>query len=609
LPDRVTDVVIFSADGQPWFSYDETRRHADLDAISRNLRRAVVAIEDRRFYGHLGVDPVAIGRAVSRDVRERRLVEGGSTLTQQLARILFLSNERTFRRKLEEAVLALILETRFTKQQILEWYLNNVYLGAGIYGVEGMARHLFDKPSADLTLDEAALIVGLIRAPSALSPWSHPDAALRQRNRVLDRLRSEGIIGADEADAAIRAPLDVGRYPLVDRVRGAYAKDFIRQQLGRGRKGEGPASRAVMTTIVPDLQQAAEAAVARGLRRVEDTNLQAALVAIEPHTGNLLAMVGGRDFARAPFNRAVRSRRQPASAFKPFVFAAALERGFSPISILSNLTTFVPVSDDGWVPINAEGQDEDQVTLRTALLESNNRAAVALQQRIGTNSVVTLATNLGISKLPSVPSLALGTGAVSPLELTAAFAAFANGGIAVRPRVIDRVTDDGRSVAEPAPVRRHVMSEQTAFQMASMLADVMDRGTGAPARALGITFPIAGKTGTSDEFKDAWFVGFSSAVVVGVWVGFDRPATIDVDAYGSRLALPIWTDFMLSTAARLPPKPFVAPTGLREVVLCRESYLRPTKACPTYREFVKDDDVIPDQKCVGGHIEREPNIP
>jgi membrane carboxypeptidase/penicillin-binding protein len=546
---------------------------------------------------------------VSRDVRERRLVEGGSTLTQQLARILFLSNERTFRRKLQEAVLALILEARFTKDQILEWYLNNVYLGGGVFGVETMARHLFGKPSADLTLEEAALIVGLIRAPSALSPWSHPAAALRQRNRVLERLRSEGVITGAAADAAVRTPLTVGRYPLVDRVRGAYAKAFIRQQLGPLRGGGDAAKRAVMTTIVPDLQDAAEAAVAHGLRRVEDTNLQAALVAIDPRTGNLLAMVGGRDFARAPFNRAVRSRRQPASAFKPFVFAAALERGFSPISIISNLIAFVPASDDGWVPINAEGQDEDQVTLRMALLESNNRAAVALQERIRTSSVVALATNLGISRLPSVPSLALGTGAVSPLELTAAFAAFPNGGVAVRPRVIERVTDNGRIVVETVSDRRHVISEQTAFQMVSMLADVMDRGTGIPARALGITFPIAGKTGTSDEFKDAWFVGFSSAVVVGVWVGFDRPATIDVDAYGSRLALPIWSEFMLATAARLPPQPFAAPSGLQEVILCRESYLRPAKGCPTYREFLKDGDTIPGQLCAGGHIKREANIP
>jgi penicillin-binding protein 1A len=326
--------------------------------------------------------------------------------------------------------------------------------------------------------------------------------------------------------------------------------------------------------------------------------LQGALVALDPETGDLLALVGGRDFRTSQFNRATRSRRQPGSAFKPLVFAAALERGFTPVSVLDGLASIAPMGPDEWAPRNAGGEVPDALTLREALLESNNRAAVVLQQRVGSRAVVGLAGDAGLDNLPDVPSLALGSGLVSPLDLTAAFAIFPNGGLAVDPRGIVRVVDADGGLAMDRPVRaERVLSEPSAYQMTAMLVDVLDRGTGAAARRWGVQFPAGGKTGTTNEFKDAWFVGFSSSVVAGVWVGFDQPKTLGRDAYGSRYALPIWSDFMRRAARIRRPAAFAVPAGLREEPLCRESYLRPVESCPVYSEYFKPDDPVPGRLC------------
>jgi penicillin-binding protein 1A len=354
----------------------------------------------------------------------------------------------------------------------------------------------------------------------------------------------------------------------------------------------------VRTTFVPELQAVAEEAVRSGLVRFNEPALQAALVAMDPRTGNLLALVGGRDFRQSQFNRASRSRRQPGSAFKPFLFAAALEHGYSPVSVIDGLTTIAPQGPDEWSPRNADGAMPDVLTLRAALLESNNRAAAALQQRVGSRPVLRLASHVGLNDMPDVPSLSLGTGLVTPLELTAAFATFPNGGLAVAPRAIARVLDADGAVALDNPVRsERVVSAQTAYQMVSMLGDVIDRGTGSGVRRGGVTFPVGGKTGTTNDFKDAWFVGFSSSLVVGVWVGFDQPRAIGRDAYGSRYAAPIWTDFMRRAARTRRPEAFAAPAGLQEATLCRLSYLRPVEGCPTYTEYLKTDDKVPGALC------------
>jgi membrane carboxypeptidase/penicillin-binding protein len=354
----------------------------------------------------------------------------------------------------------------------------------------------------------------------------------------------------------------------------------------------------VDTTFIASLQDAAERAVEDGLRRLGQPELQAALVVIDPDTGNILALVGGRDYQRSAFNRAFRSRRQPGSAFKPFLFAAALERGFSPVSILTGLDSIRPQGPDEWTPRNVRDEPADALTLRAALIESNNRAATVLQQRVGARHVINLAADAGLRDLPNVPSLSLGTGLVTPLGLTAAFAMFPNGGLAVRPRDIVRVRDADGSVAQNNDVAtERVISPPVAYQMVSMLSDAMDRGTASAARRLGVTFPSGGKTGTTDDFKDAWFVGFSSSIVAGVWVGFDQPHTIARDAYGARYALPIWSDFMRRAARVRRPDAFARPAGLQDESLCAITYLKPVDGCPIYSEFFKEGDEVPSRLC------------
>jgi len=594
----VGDTVFYSGDGRPWFPLDEARRDVPLDQVSPLLVKAVIAVEDHRFYHHPGIDPVGLARAGVRNLRSGGVVQGGSTLTQQLARTLFLSNERTWARKGKEAVLALMLEQVLTKDQILELYLNRIYLSGGVYGVEAMSKKLFVKRARDLTLPEAALIAGLIRAPSALSPWSNLDGARQRSQTVLERMREQGFIGAEDERAALRAPLRITSSPGVADTRSGYVKEYLRQLFRDQMGGDHPPDWQVRTTILPDVQAAAEQAVAGGLRRLGIRDLQAALVAIDPATGDILALVGGRDFTASAFNRAVHSRRQPGSAFKPFVYAAGLERGLSPVSVLSNLSAIAAGAYQEWAPRNAEGEDPDSQTLREALLESNNQAAVALQQRIGSGSVLKVAEGVGLHDLPNVPSLALGTGLVTPLELTAAYAVFPNGGYSVKPRALVRILDDNGSTAYENPLElRRVLSEPVAFQALTMLRDVVDMGTAASARSLGLRIPAGGKTGTTDDFKDAWFVGFSTSVVAGVWVGFDQPATIGREAYGARVALPIWTEFMRRTTRALPAAPFEVPEGLREVELCRVSYLRPVENCPTYVEYFKAGDEVPTRLC------------
>lgn len=595
----VGDTWFYSADGRPWFRMDEQRRDVSLDEIAVDLQHAVIAVEDHRFYHHIGIDPIGFGRALWRDVREGNRAEGGSTLTQQLARTLFLSNKRTLARKAQEAVLALLLEQELSKKQILELYLNRVYLSGGVYGVETMSRNLYGKPATGLTLAESALIAGLIRAPSALSPWSNLDGAIDRSRVVLQRMRDAGFITDDQEKNARRARIRIRPYPGATEARWGYAKEFLRQQFRDRFGGDHPPDWSVQTTFVPELQDAAERAVENGVRRFGNRELQAALVAIDPATGDILAMVGGRDFRESQFNRAWRSRRQPGSAFKPLVYAAALERGYSPVSVLNGLSTIRPQGPDEWAPRNATGEDPDTLTLRAALIESNNRAATLLQQRLGTRPVLRLASNAGLRDLPDVPSLSLGTGLVTPLDLTAAFAMFPNGGLAGRPRGLTRVVDADGAVAFDNPARAdRVVSEQVAYQMVSMLQDVMDRGTASAARStFGIRFPSGGKTGTTDDFKDAWFVGFSSSIVAGVWVGLDQPATIGREGYGARYALPIWSEFMRSAMRRRPPGDFNRPGGLREELLCRVSYLRPVEECPTYTEYFKEGDDIPTRLC------------
>jgi 1A family penicillin-binding protein len=595
----IGDTMFYDAAGRPWFHLDEQRRDVPLEEISTYFKDAVISIEDHRFYLHPGIDPIALTRAAAYNLGSGSGTQGGSTITQQLARTLFLSNTRTYARKLKEAALAVMLEIFLSKREILELYMNRVYLSGGIYGVETMSQKMLRKPASKLTLSEAALIAGIIRAPASYSPWTHFEDARRRSFVVLQRMREEGKITAEQERAARDDRIRIEPPPAVTSARHGFAKEFLRQQFRDIYGGDNPPDWKVNTTFVPEIQDAAEAAVRDGLRRLGQRGLQAALVAMDPQTGNLLAIVGGSDFATTTFNRAVRSHRQPGSAFKPFVYSAALESGLSPISVVRGLRQVAIDSPSGvWIPRDERASERDELTLRAALLESSNAAAVLLQQHIGSAPVLRLANDLGVRNQPDVPSLALGSGLVSPLELTAAYAVFPTLGYRVRPRgLVSVINAAGDTVEQVHVERERILSEDVSFQMVTMLQDVVDRGTGASARRLGVSGPVGGKTGSTNDYRDAWFVGFSSSVVAGVWVGFDQPARIRDGGTGARIALPIWADFMRRVARRLPSEPFVPPSDLEPVQMCPISYMRAVDGCPAYTEYFKAGDEIPTRLC------------
>jgi penicillin-binding protein 1B len=605
----VGDTMFYDAAGRPWFRLDDQRRDVPFDAISTYFKDAVIAVEDHRYYLHPGVDPIALGRAVLYNLRSETGTQGGSTITQQLARTLFLSNTRTYGRKLKEAALAVMLEIFLSKREILQLYLNRVYLSGGIYGIEAMSQKLLRKPASRLTLAEAALIAGIIRAPASYSPWSHFDDSRARSFVVLQRMREEGKITEQQEQAARRERIRIQPPPAITAAKHGFAKEYLRQQFRNIYGGDNPPDWKVETTFVPEIQDAAEAAVRDGLKRLGVKELQAALVAMDPHTGNLLAIVGGADFATSTFNRAVRGRRQPGSAFKPFVYAAALERGLSPVSTITGLKQVAIAAPQGvWIPRDERATEQDELTLRAALLESSNAAAVLLQQQIGSAPVLRLAGDLGVRNQPDVPSLALGSGLVTPLDLTAAYAVFPTLGYRVRPRgIVSVMNASDERVHQVHIEREQILSEPVAFQMVTMLQDVVERGTGASARRLGVSGPVGGKTGSTNDYRDAWFVGFSSSVVVGVWAGFDQPERIRTGGTGARVALPIWSDFMRRVSPRLPAEPFTPPSNLRSEELCLLSYQRPVEGCPTYTEHFKDGDEIPSRLCTmhEGNLKQE----
>ena len=594
----VGDTVFLDGYGHEWFRLDEQRRDVPLSKISAYLKDAVIAIEDHRYYHHPGIDPIGLSRAAFSNLRTDS-TQGGSTITQQLARTLFLSNSKTYGRKVKEAALAVMLEIFLSKKEILELYLNRVFLSGGVYGVETMSQKMLRKPASQLTLGEAALIAGIIRAPATYSPWQHLESARQRSFVVLQRMREEKKITAEQERSARAEQIRIQPPPAVSSARHGYAKEYLRQQFRNVYGGDNPPDWKVHTTFDPKMQDAAEASVRDVLRRLRVPGLQVALIALEPQNGNILAMVGGSDFAVTTFNRAVKSHRQPGSAFKPFVYAAALEHGLSPVSVLRGLQQVsVEASEGVWIPRDERTTDRDEMTLREALLESNNAAAVLLQQQVGTRPVLKLVTDLGVPNQPDVPSLALGSGLVTPLELTTAYAVFPNGGYRVKSRGIQSVENaSGETVEYDHVEKERVLTEDVAFQMVTMLEDVVSRGTGASARSYGLSGPIGGKTGSTNDYRDAWFVGFNSSVVVGVWAGFDQPQTIRQGGTGARIALPIWADFMRRVQRLVPARPFDAPADLEPHELCLISYQRPVDGCPTYVEYFKDGDSVPTQLC------------
>jgi penicillin-binding protein 1A len=599
LGEMAQSTSIFDARDVPAFTiFKEQRIEVPFDRISPNLIKAVVSVEDQRFFEHSGVDFIRVAAAVVRNLQEGRRAEGGSTITQQLARQTFLSRDKTYRRKLKEVILAAHIEREYSKQEILELYLNKVYFGDGLYGVEAASRGYFAKHASDLTVDEAALLAGLIQSPSSYAPTVNLDRAIARRNVVLQAMVSAGAIDQAGYERARHAKVDLKNALEFKETFGLYFKEQVRKELverfGGARVAVG--GMRVFTTMDSALQQAAEQAVADGLAAIERRRgfkpgpapLQGALVAMEPQTGAVRAMVGGRDFSASPFNRATQAKRQSGSAFKPFVYSAALEAGYSPASVISNLNEPTATPAGLWVPED-EHSSAGSMTMRAALRISSNRAAVQMLNTIGIPAAVSYAEKLNLGTPPSVPSLALGASDVTLLALTRAYGAFANEGVLRTPVLIRRVEDsDGTVLYQDAGKSQRAVSESTAFLMASMLADVINAGTAYKARQSGFTLPAAGKTGTTNDYVDAWFVGFTPHLVTGVWVGFDQPRTIVSHGYAAELAVPIWGGFMKIATKGDKPDWFTKPADVVAVSVCRISGKLPNYGCGNVQAV--DDD-------------------
>ena len=533
----------------------EYRIEVPLSQVSPTLIKAVVAIEDRRFFEHDGFDPIRIAGSALAVLQAGEAVQGGSTITQQLAR-QSVGREKTLERKLKELLFAAQLEHHFTKGEILELYLNKVYFGDGLYGVEAASRGYFGKKASEVSLAEAALLAGLLKAPSSYAPTERPDKAEARQGVVLKAMLDAEAITAAEYDQALKTVVEIYDGLRSEEGYGKYFKEEVRRQLverfGAERLNEG--GLRVFTTIDLAVQRMAEEAVERGLTDIEKTlskrqranldPLQGALIAIDPRSGHVRAMVGGRDFAKSSFNRATQAKRQPGSAFKPFIYAAAVEDGFGPDDWIDGLDEPVVASNKAWTPDDAHFGDEG-VTLREGLRLSSNRAAVRLMHTVGMRQTVRAASAFGFGDLPVVPSVALGSGEVTLSSITAAYGAFANNGAVFPPTLIRRVTDaDGNVLFEGQELPQQAIKPITAYVMADMLRGVIDGGTGYGVRQFGFMLPAGGKTGTTNDYRDAWFIGFTPSLVTGVWVGYDQPRTIRREGYAAELAVPMWARFM-----------------------------------------------------------------
>lgn len=580
------------------------RINVPLASVPEHVREAFIATEDRRFYQHDGLDWRAVGRSVVRNITSLRLREGFSTITMQVARNTFLAHRqphaRSLGRKLLELRLARLLERHLTKEQILELYLNAIYLGNGVYGVEAASRDLFGKRVRDLTVAQGALLAALPKGPSYYTPRRSRERAQARRDLVLGLMEREGYLTAKAAERARRERMTISKAGWrPPKVANSYAIDLVRALVDSVRDAAGVryGDLVVHTTLDATAQEAAEAAVrrsasdidreARGWRPVSNGQrrqaaVEGAMVAIDPRTGDIRALVGGRRHVRGAFNRAVAAHRQPGSAFKPFVYAAALAAGFTPATMVDDEP--VTVDQGGgkvWMPANYGDEYFGRVTMRAALSHSANSATVRISRAVGEARVVEVARRNGIeSPVPAVPAVALGAADVTPLELVTAYAPFANGGFRVEPRLVERIErTDGTVIWESEPSLVQVMDPRDAFQLTSMLRGVVDEGTGSVLRAMGIYDPVAGKTGTTNEGADVWFVGYTPTVVAGFWFGYDTPASLGQGASGGRMAAPAWARFYLN-GWRERGEEWEPPAGLVQREIDPETGALATEWCP-----------------------------
>ena len=575
-PDAVTR--IYSSDKVVLAElFIEKREPVSLAAIPRFLKDALVATEDRKFYKHSGVDLKGIARAIIKDIRAGEFVEGASTITQQLAKTLFLTPRKTLVRKIKEAILAFQLERRYTKDEILELYLNQVYFGSGAYGVQSAAKIFFGKPVNDLSLAECALVAGMPKSPSRYSPLVNPHLAIKRRNIVLMQMRDTDIISETEYQQALKEPLHTKGRKFMQ-VKAPYFVEHVKKklenELGSTRLYKGGLT--VFTTLDFRLQLAAENAVSHGLdalvdrkqlHQIADLDLQGALISIDLTSGGILSMVGGKDFYTNRFNRATMALRQPGSAFKPFVYAYAIEQGYAQNNKILDAPVIYKGAQNGkdWKPENFSLDYKGEMTLRRALAISQNIPAVRMLEMLGPYAVVQFAHQLGIkSPLSSDLSLALGSSEVTLMDLTSAYSTFPNKGEKIKPLGVLEVVDrQGRVIWREKPQRRLVMSRAGAAIVTNMLEGVINEGTGRKARILGRA--VAGKTGTSNDYKDALFIGFSPSIITGVWVGRDMGGSLGEKETGARAALPIWIDFMQAVFEKKLHQYFDIPDDISQI--------------------------------------------
>ncbi len=606
--------------------FKENRSLVPLTQIPRHLINATLSTEDRNFYHHWGVDLWGVARAAVNNLTHVHTTQGGSTITQQLARNLFLTHERTLTRKLKEIALAIEIERNFTKDQILQMYFNQIYFGEGAYGVDAAAKTFFGKPVEELTMPECALLAGLPANPSVYSPRRRAKAAAARRDKVLRNMLATGAITQAEYEEATQEGLGVT--PLrYGNDRAPWFVEMVRLHLDErfGSNAVYEGGLKVYTTLDIDLQQIAERALEVHLEQLEKDlrikvtpfnynvtaaeavhgsmgtpYLQGAFVAVDPRTGYIRALIGGRDWNHSNFNRAVQALRQPGSAFKPFIYTAAIDNGFHPNDIIVDEPVSFPAGNGMmYQPGNYDRTYRGPVTLRYALQQSINVPAVKLLRKVGTALVASYARRMGIrSPIGQNLSMALGTSEVTLLELVSSYGVLANSGIRNDPLFILRVEDPAGNVLErnaPHPVE--VLSEETAAIMTSMLQDVVDHGTGYPARQRGFLNPAAGKTGTMDDYMDAWFVGYTPSLVAGVWVGFDGKKSIGPGMTGARAALPPWSDFMMGATRGRPVETFAPPSGAVTRLICAESGMLATDHCPRVRPQSFAAETEPTEAC------------
>lgn len=550
---------------------DQNRLHIDINKVPQNLQNAFIAAEDNRFYEHIGIDPIGIFRAIFANLTNRGIAQGGSTITQQLAKNAFLSQEQTLKRKIQEAMLALEIEHKYSKKEILEMYMNQIYFGQDAYGIQTAAKTYFNKDVNELTLTQCAMLAGLPKSPNYYSPFNNLNEAKKRKNVVLDQMVKYGYVSAAEAEDAKNQDLGLSKSHQ-SKEADEYASfiDYVSQQVAKkyGDDALYKEGLKIYTTMDVDKQHAAVRAMRNLPNNYTDENgltqPQAAIVSIDPKTGHILAMVGGR--GQDSFNRASMAVRQPGSAFKPFVYLTALQHDMTPDTTMDDQ----PVTYGSWSPKNAGGSYSGTMALSDALAHSVNTIAVQLADKVGTKNIIANAKKMGITTLDAKDdnlAMALGglTKGVTPLEMASAYGTFANKGVHVKPTAIVKILDRNGNVLEDASTlekeetKTRVMSEREAYEMTTMLEGVIDHGTGTAAA---IGRPAAGKTGTTDDNKDAWFVGYTPDIVTAVWIGDDTGSHSLGEIYGGTIPAEIWKDYMSSATSDESGGDFSAPSGM-----------------------------------------------